>query len=360
MPLIWCAISSHGFGHAAQVLPVLNELGRKVPGLMTILRTRVPRWFFEGRLSVAWEWSPSEQDIGCVQRGPLKIEIGETWAAYQRLHADWAVRVREEEQAIRVKKPDLVLSDISYLAVEAGARAQVSTVGLCNLSWDRVLKSYAEPGRTDQLEIIHHIERAYSCADLMIRPSPGVPMPAFRHLVDVGPIAQHHPSDKGRLREATGASPDEPIVLIGFGGVELDSLPYDRLEQLVPYRFVVSGSVPDQYKRLRSMSSLPLPFRSLIASVDVLVTKPGYSTIVEAVALAQPVVFVRRYDFVDEEALVNYVTRYGRAIELPEADFRSGQWKAALDAAQTMPHPAETAPPATGAAEAASVLARYL
>ena len=26
MPYIWCAISGHGYGHAAQVVPVLNAL----------------------------------------------------------------------------------------------------------------------------------------------------------------------------------------------------------------------------------------------------------------------------------------------------------------------------------------------
>ena len=31
MPLIWCSISGHGYGHAAQVAPVLNALGRLMP-----------------------------------------------------------------------------------------------------------------------------------------------------------------------------------------------------------------------------------------------------------------------------------------------------------------------------------------
>ena len=26
MPVVWCSISGHGFGHAAQVVPILNEL----------------------------------------------------------------------------------------------------------------------------------------------------------------------------------------------------------------------------------------------------------------------------------------------------------------------------------------------
>ena len=47
MPVIWSAISGHGYGHAAQVVPVLNELGRLIPNLKTILRSTVSATFFE-------------------------------------------------------------------------------------------------------------------------------------------------------------------------------------------------------------------------------------------------------------------------------------------------------------------------
>ena len=79
MPLIWCSISGHGYGHAAQVVPVLNALGRLVPNLKALLRTTVPAGFFEPRLAIPWELSPAQQDIGCIQKGPLTIDVAGTW-----------------------------------------------------------------------------------------------------------------------------------------------------------------------------------------------------------------------------------------------------------------------------------------
>ena len=70
MPLIWAAISGHGFGHAAQVVPVLNALDRLVPDLRVLLRTTVPPAFFKDRLLPPWDMSPVQQDVGCVQKGP--------------------------------------------------------------------------------------------------------------------------------------------------------------------------------------------------------------------------------------------------------------------------------------------------
>src|SRR5438309_10844219 len=73
-----------------------------------------------------------------------------------------------------------------------------------------------------------------------------------------------------------------------------------------------------------------MAFGQLLDSADLIVTKPGYSTVVEAVAYQKPVVYVRRYNFADEGLLVDYLHRNGRAAELSAGDFTSGQWEEAL------------------------------
>ncbi|MGH7250755.1 MAG: hypothetical protein ACREIK_02775 [Nitrospiraceae bacterium] len=363
MSLVLCSVSGHGFGHAAQMLPVLNELRHRVSGVRAILRTKVPPWFFDGRLTMAWEVNPVEQDIGCVQFGPLTIDVDATWAAHQAFHAEWEDRVAQEISAIRSAAPDLVVSNISHLAIEAAARAGVPAVGLCSLSWDGVLAPLLAPegpARGAQAEVVQRIRQSYGFADLMIRATPGIPLSAFRKVVDIGPIAQPLAPAPARVRTAIGARAQEQVVLVSFGGIALDALPYDRLERLASHQFIVSGSVPAGSRRVHSAASIPVSFGTLLASADILVTKPGYSTVVEAVAQSKPVVYVRRYNFVDEDCLVGYLHRYGRATELSAADFASGRWEAALIGVSRTSQPSDTAPPATGAAEAAAILAGYL
>jgi hypothetical protein len=359
MKRIWCSISSHGFGHAAQVVPVLNELGRRVSGLTVILRTQVPARFFEGRLRIPWELSPAEQDVGCVQRGPLAIDAEATWAAHLRFHEDWARKVEVEAQAIRSRKPALVLSDISYLALEAGAGAKTPAVGLCNLTWDAVLAMLLESDSSERLQFLQRIRGSYRAAELMIRIAPGIPMGAFRKIADVGPIAELVKSEAGALRDSVGAGANERVALVAFGGIALDGLPCDCLDRMSGYRFVVSGPVPAGAERIRSADSIPLSFSTLLASADVIVTKPGYATIVEAVAYRKPVVYVRRYNFADEAILVEHLHRYGCGVELSAEDFAAGRWESALAAASAS-RPKIAAPPPTGAAAAAEILAKYL
>ncbi|MGQ0809740.1 MAG: hypothetical protein ACT4OO_00750 [Nitrospiraceae bacterium] len=360
MPLIWCSISGHGFGHAAQMVPVLNQLGSHLPHLTALLHTTVPASFFHNRLTITWERFPIEQDIGCVQQDPLKIDVEATWTEHQRFHREWNRKLAEEEAAIRAHRPDLVFSDISYLAIEAGARAGVKAIALGSLSWDLVLMPFVQRGNGDQQRLIESIQCSYSHAQCLLRPTPGLSMEAFPRVIDIGPIAEPARNEAARLREAIGAAATECMVLVGFGGISMQTLPFAQMEQMTTYRFVVDGPVPGECRRVHSASALPLSFKVLLASADLVITKPGYGTITEAVTLHKPVVYVRRYNFADEQSLVDYLHRYGRGAELSTADFFSGNWKKALESARAASQSLERPPAPTGAADAAALLATYL
>jgi hypothetical protein len=320
----------------------------------------VPASFFRDRLAIQWGLSPAQQDIGCVQDGPLKIDIDATWASHQRFHKTWEERLSNEVAAMQAASPALVLADTPYLAIEAGSRAQIPTVALASFTWDLVLKEYCHTTDHSQQQLIQCIRESYAKAHIALRVTPAPRIDAFSNIVDIGPIASPTSPERDRLASTLSLAPNERTVLVGFGGIPLTSLPLEQMEQLRHYRFLFDGPVPPGYSRIHSTTTLPFSFKTLLASVDVIMTKPGYGTIVEAVALQQPVVYVRRYNFADEPLLVDYLHRYGRGIELSLDDFTQGRWEPALQQALASPVPSLPPPPPTGAAEAATILASYL
>lgn len=360
MPSIWCAISGHGFGHAAQVVPVLNALGDLVPGLTAILRTTVPASFFENRLTIPWQHSLAQQDIGCIQDGPLTIDVDATWVAHQHFHETWNARLANEVGAMQAASPALVIADTPYLAIEAGSCAQIPTVALVSLTWDIVLKEYCHATDHSHQQLIQRIRKSYANADMALRITPAPTIDAFSNVIDIGPIANPSPPERHRLASAINLVPNEKTVLVGFGGIALTSLPLEQMELLLHYRFLIDSPIPPGYSRIHSIKTLPFSFKTLLASVDLIMTKPGYGTIVEAVALQQPVLYVRRYNFVDEQPLVDYLHRYGRGMELSLDDFVKGRWEAALRTVLDLPTPTTPPPSATGAADAATILAKSL
>ena len=341
-------------------MPVLNAVGALVPGVTAILRTTVPASFFRDRLTIPWDLQPVQQDIGCVQDGPLKIDINATWEAYQHFHDTWDARLSNEITTMHIASPALIIGDTPYLAIEAGSRAQIPTVALASFTWDLVLNEYCHASDSSHRQLIQHIRESYAKADMALRITPAPRIDAFRNISDIGPIASPASPERDRLASALALAPNERTVLVGFGGIPLTSLPLDQMEQLRHYRFLFDGPVPPGYSRIHSTETLPFSFKTLLASVDIIMTKPGYGTIVEAVALQQPVVYVRRYNFADEPPLVDYLHRYGRGIELSIDDFTQGQWEPALRKVIDLPMPAAPPPPTTGAADAAIILAKLL
>jgi hypothetical protein len=360
MPLIWCAISGHGYGHAAQTVPVLNALGTLVPGLNVILRTTVPASFFQGRLTIPWDHQPVQQDVGCLQDGPLKIDIEATWEAHRRFHDTWEARLLHEVAAMQTASPALVIADTPYLAIEAGSLAGIPTVALANFTWDLVLKEYCHATDPTQQQLIQRIRQSYTKADRALRITPAPKFDVFSHMVDIGPIADPARPERDRLASTLALTPSERIVLVGFGGIPLTSLPFEHMEQLLRYRFLIDGSVPAGYSRTHSIEALPFSFKTLLASVDIIMTKPGYGTLVEAVALQQPVVYVRRYNFVDEPPLVDYLQRHGRGVEMSMKEFNAGRWEVAIRKADETTIPSAAPPPPMGTTQAAAILAPYL
>lgn len=364
MPLLWCSISGHGFGHAAQVAPVLNALGRLVPDLRVVLRTTVPESFFRTRLTIPYDYRPAQQDIGCLQRGPLHIDVPGTWQALTALHATWDTRVEAEAELMTALSPALCLSDISYLAFAAAHRAGIPSLALASLAWDEIMERYVEigqPAQESHEHIIAHMRRCYGHAAGLIRVAPAMPLRAFPAPHNVGAIVEPIQAETQRLRALIHAQADEQIVLVGFGGISLTSLPYAQMEQMEGYRFLVDGDLPQAFTRLHSVQHLGLRFMTLLASCDLVMTKPGYSTVVEAVDKRKPILYVRRYTFGDEQSIVDYLHEHGRGAELSLADFERGAWRPALDQLtrdlKANPHPA---PPATGTEAAAAICAEYL
>ena len=354
--MIWCAISGHGFGHAAQLIPILNELGRQLPGLTAILRSSVPASFFHDRLMIPWSLQSVQQDVGCVQRGPLDIDLPATWEAHREFHASWETRMAIETQALAAAAPTVVLADTPYLAVSAGRHAGIPAIVVGNFTWSDVLRCFDATSSEDH-NIVRAIERSYADADMALRIAPGLSLSGVRKVVDVGPIADPAQSQREQLRSSLGITESERLILVGFGGIPLVTLPWNQMERIEGYHFLVDG-LERVSPHIHPLSSVPFSFKTALASVDVVMTKPGYGTIVEAVALGLPVVYVRRYNFADEAPLVEFLHAHGQGRELSRGDFVSGNWRPVLEAITGIKTTRGHAP-MTGVVDASKALLKY-
>ena len=192
-----------------------------------------------------------------------------------------------ETAALAAAAPTMVLADTPYLAVSAGKQAGIPAIVVASFTWSDILRCFDDTSSKHQ-SIVGAIERSYADADMALRIAPGLSLSGVRKVVDIGPIAEPAQSQREQLRSSLGITESERLILVGFGGIPLQTLPWDQMERMEGYHFLVDG-VERVSPRIHSLSSVPFSFKTALASVDVVMTKPGYGTIVEAVALGLPV-----------------------------------------------------------------------
>ena len=214
------------------------------PDLTAILRTTVPASFFHDRLTIQWTLSPAQQDVGCIQDGPLRIDIDATWAAHHQFHETWEARLFKEVAAMQAAAPALVIADTPYLAIEAGFLAQIPTVALASFTWDLVLKEYCHASDNSHQRLIQHIRESYAKADMALRITPAPNIDAFSSMIDIGPIANPAIPERDRLASALALTPNERTVLVGFGGIPLTSLPLEANGTAAPLSFPLRRPSP--------------------------------------------------------------------------------------------------------------------
>ncbi len=336
-------ISSHGFGHIAQTAPIVNGLNR--PDFEWTVRSGAQHEILKRKLDFPFEWISEATDIGMAMKNAIDVDVIATEKAYAFLHRDWEAKVEKEAQWI--SSFDLVLSNVSYLPLKAAHLAGVPGAAFCSLNWADLYWHYCKLSQGAE-KIHEQILDAYRSAQFF-RITPAMPMPDLEQAIAIGPIAAIGANRRDEIRRMLGVKPGVKIGLISMGGLPFP-IPFEKwpdpenIHWIVPTDTGRSG--------MTAYTKLAMPFSDLAASADVLVTKPGYGSFVEAAAAGIPVLYVPRGDWPEEEYLTGWLKENGRCLNLDRASFESGKLEDALDALLSQPE--KPVPQMSGAADAVS------
>jgi len=352
-------ISGHGYGHAAQTAPVLRRLKERLPDLRVTFRTRVPVRFLEEAVGAGFATAAPPPDVTLLMHGPVDVDVEPSADAYARLHADWPAVVEREARRLSDLAPDLLLGNVGYTGLAAAARAGIPAAAFCSLNWADIYRTYC--GHRPEAAVIHtDIVEAYRSAAVFLQPTPHLPMDDLPNRRSIGPVARRAADRREALRRAVGAGSGERLVLMTFGGIP-GSGDLIRLPEVAGARWLVT---PDLMNGIAgrgdvvSTDALGLSFLDLIGNSDLVVTKPGYGTIVEAVCNGTPVLITGRPDWPETPRFVAWAEACGVAAVIDRAAAEAGAFGEAVGTLLDRPPPAP--PPASGVDEAAACLADLL
>jgi L-arabinokinase len=342
--LIAAYVSGHGYGHATRTGEVLRVLREQESRLSLAVCSSAPEFLFRRAVPGEFDFRSLECDVGLAQTDAVTIDAALTLDRLRAFAAGWEDRLAIEAAWLRRSGVRLVLGDIPPLAFAAAVRAGVPSVALGNFSWDWIYRRMAarHPGFEAAAA---EAAAAYAEADLLLRLPFAGDMSVFPRSEDIPLVARRPGIERGEVRRRLRIDEARTVVLVSFGGFGLPGFSPRVLGGLGAFLFLAweeGGELPDNVRSLdrARLEASGLGYADLLGACDVVVTKPGYGIVSDAIAAGVRLVYTERRDFPEYPILVRQMPRYLPSIHVSNADMMEGRLGSAIEAVLARPFPA--------------------
>ncbi|WP_346289589.1 glycosyl transferase [Sphaerothrix gracilis] len=323
LPSLYIAITNHGFGHATRAAAVAATVRSLCPELPIILTTTAPHWLLQAYIPGSFEQRQQAYDVGVVQSDSMTMDFAATLSQLQQIQARQAEIIQVEVEFIKAKRVGLVLADIPPLAAPIAQAAGIPCWMMSNFGWDFIYR----PWGGEFVAVADWIADCFSQCDRLFRLPFHEVMPAFPQKTEVGLTGGTPQYGEAELRDRFDIKPPRArTVLLSFGGLGLQKIPYTTLQQFPAWTFIsFDRAAPDlpNLRKILERQYRPVDFMPLC---DRVVSKPGFSTFSEACRLGLPVATLTRQGFAESALLVEGIQDFAFHQIIAAADFFSGNW----------------------------------
>ena len=323
-PTLYLAITNHGFGHAARTASIAATIQKLCPEILLILVTTAPRWLLESYIQGDFIYRPRAFDVGVVQADSLIMDKTATLEKLQQIRTRQRSLIAGEVNFIRQNRVGLILADIPPLAAAIASSADIPCWMSSNFGWDFIYRAWGD----EFIETADWIADCFSQCDRLFRQPFHEPMSAFPVITDVGLTGGRPRYQVSELRAIWDVTtPVEQTVLLTFGGLGLQKIPYSNLAFYPDWQFITFDNSAPPLPNLLKISDhkyRPVDFMPLCGR---LISKPGYSTFAEAVRVGVPIVSLTREDFAESALLIEGITNHAHHQILSPDEFLQGNWE---------------------------------
>jgi hypothetical protein len=322
-PILYIAITNHGFGHATRAAAVAATIQKLCPEILLIIVSTAPRWLLECYIEGDFIQRPRAMDLGVVQADSLTMDKTATLEKLLEIKKNQNSIIASEANFIRQNRVNLILADIPFLASKIAKVAGIPCWMMSNFGFDFIYRDWG----SSFTEIADWISDCYSKCDRLFRLPFHEPMQAFNNITDVGLTGGSPRYSCEEVRSTWGiTAPTEKTILLTFGGLGLQQIPYENLKQFPDWQFIAfDKSAPDlpNLVPVTDHKYRPVDFMPICGRV---VSKPGFSTFAEATRLQVPIVSVTRDEFAEAAFLLEGITNYNQHQILTPSEFFQGTW----------------------------------
>jgi L-arabinokinase len=317
---------------------IIGHLLSIFPDIHVVVVSGGPHEVFHNRLGAMGGWSLRRAafDVGLIQRDSMRVDLGASLAALADLRSTHAIRIEKEKRFLDKTGVGLVVADIPAIPLEAASALGVPRIAVGNFSWDWIYDALA--AHDDRWCAYADLFRVgYRYADGLCKLPFSPPMEVFARQWPVPVLARPGCPRRDVLAKLTGADAGKKWVLMSFTALDWDVCALERIQQRSDYQLFAVKPMTWSGRNLFMVDLNQMSFPDIVASVDMVVTKPGYGIVSDCVVNAKPMLYADRNDFAEYDVLVAAIRRYLKHLHIPAAALYAGQVGAYLDRLQSQP-----------------------
>ena len=322
-PIIYIAITNHGFGHATSTASIANTIQKLCPEVLLIIVTTAPRWLLESYIEGDFILRQRAFDLGVIQADSLTMDKPATLEKLREIKKNYKSLIASEVNFIRQNRVNIILADIPFLAVGFAEATDIPCWMISNFGWDFIYRDWGG----EFTEIADWISDWYGKSNRLFRLPFHEPMSAFTNIIDVGLTggSPHFSPDELRSNWQINTTLEKTILLT-FGGLGLQEIPYANISKFPDWQFITFDFLAPDLPNLIKVTNRqyrPVDFMPICGRI---ISKPGYGTFSEATLLEVPVVTIPRDDFAEAAFMLAGLADYNHHQILTAPEFFQGDW----------------------------------
>lgn len=340
-------ITAHGYGHGARSCDILCALMDRIPAETISVVTDLPESFILNRLPAPPKTLRARSfDVGMVQLDSIRVDLKATEIKIGEALNTWPDKLAEEVKWLEENEIQGIICDIPGIPLEAADQLGIPGLAVGNFSWDWIYQPFQDRSSIWQ-EACQAFAHSYNTCDLLLRLPFADEMSAFPIKTDIPIVATPGQSRRAELNSLTGCDSNKPTALLSFTTLDLSPDALNRVFAINDWQFITVEPLSWEGPNVFSINREDLPFKDILASCDLVVTKPGFGILSECAVNHKPMVYADRSDFAEYPILEAAIKKHFQHAHIPSTDLYAGLLQPYLD--QGMNCPAPTSPlPAGG------------
>ena len=334
-------ITAHGYGHGARSCDILNALRAADRDVPIIVKTDLPVRFMESRLPESIEIRPGAFDVGLIQKDSIHADVDASLATLKQLYQREAELIVQESRFMQEENIGAVVADIPAIPLAAAQRCGIPNIATGNFGWNWIYSEFVERNPEWQI-FVDKFTDVYQKTDLLLRQPFAEPMDAFHHQVDLPLLAAPGHDCREKIAKATGADPNNPWILLSFTTLNLEPDAVEKISCISQHEIFTVEPLEWPDSHVHCLSRSTASFADILASCDIVITKPGFGILSECIANNKPIIYSDRENFLEYPILVDAIERYCRQAFIPNSELYAGDLEPALQRIKDAPSPKET------------------